>query len=175
MFHVTSLLYRLRIVHLYLERNGCFCKRVQCNRAAQLYPDKTSPDLYETGPNSVRISRNKLGYYSGLAVVPNDVVIALETGASVGKAGENKGGSRYQERVAEAEREWSCSDVVDVGSSTRVCRRQLGRPAFAYWLPFSSFPCSSLAWPALPAMQGLTPPSFSHCLFLFLVLWLWWY
>ena len=39
--------------------------------------------------------RNKLGYYSGLAVVPNDVVNALGTGVSVGKAGEKKGGSRY--------------------------------------------------------------------------------
>lgn len=36
-------------------------------------------------------------------MVPNDVVIALGTGASVGKAGEKKGGSRYQESVAEAE------------------------------------------------------------------------
>lgn len=36
-------------------------------------------------------------------MVPNDVVIALGTGESVGKAGEKKGGSRYQESVAEAE------------------------------------------------------------------------
>lgn len=36
-------------------------------------------------------------------MLPNDVVIALGTGASVGKAGEKKGGSRYQASVAEAE------------------------------------------------------------------------
>lgn len=72
-------------------------------QAVQLYTNKISLDLNETGSDSVRISRNKLGYYSGLAVVPNDVVIALGTGASVGKAGEKKGGSRYQESVAEAE------------------------------------------------------------------------
>lgn len=36
-----------------------------------------------------------------MAVVPDDVVIALGTGASVGKAGEKKGGSRYQESAAE--------------------------------------------------------------------------
>lgn len=85
----------------------------------QVYTNKTSLDLNEIGPNSVRIRRNKLGYYSGLAVVPNDVVIALGTGASVGKAGEKKGGSRYQESVAEAEwdfysfleGEWICCDV----------------------------------------------------------------
>lgn len=35
-------------------------------------------------------------------MVPNDVVIASGTGASVGKAGEKKGGSRYEARVAEA-------------------------------------------------------------------------
>lgn len=52
-------------------------------------------------------------------MVPNDVVIALGTGASVGKAGEKKGGSRYQESVSEAEWDffflegefWSCCDV----------------------------------------------------------------
>lgn len=33
----------------------------------------------------VRISRNKLGYYSGLAVVSNDVAAALGNGVSVGK------------------------------------------------------------------------------------------
>lgn len=71
------------------------------NSPVQLYPNKTKPNLNETGLKSVKISRNKLGYYSGLAVVPNDVVSALGTGASVGKAGEKKGGSRYQERVAE--------------------------------------------------------------------------
>lgn len=36
-------------------------------------------------------------------MLPNDVVIALGTGASVGKAGEKKGGSRYQASVAEAQ------------------------------------------------------------------------
>lgn len=40
-------------------------------------------------------------------MVPNDVVIALGTGESVGKAGEKKGGSRYQESVAEAEWDFS--------------------------------------------------------------------
>lgn len=54
---------------------------------------------------SVRISPNALGYYSGFAVVPSDVVFALGTRASVGKVGEKKGGSRYQESVAEAERD----------------------------------------------------------------------
>lgn len=77
--------------------------------------NKTSLDLNETGPDSVRISRNKLGYYSGLAVVPNDVAIALGTGASVGKAGAKKGGSRYQESVAEWDflegEYWSRCDV----------------------------------------------------------------
>lgn len=40
-----------------------------------------------------RRSRNKLGYYSGLAIVPSDVVIASGTEASVGKGGEKDGGS----------------------------------------------------------------------------------
>ncbi|KAI3365611.1 hypothetical protein L3Q82_010693 [Scortum barcoo] len=95
------------------------------------------------GPDSVRISRNKLGYYSGLAVVPNDVVIASGTGASVGKAGEKKGGSRYQESVVEAEWDfgggegWGGSGsgaavMSGCGSSTHVGRRQLDRPSFAY-------------------------------------------
>lgn len=59
-----------------------------------LYTNKTSLDPNETGPRSVRISRNKLGYYCGFSVVPNDVVVAFGTGASVGKAGEKKGGRR---------------------------------------------------------------------------------
>ena len=36
-------------------------------------------------------------------MVPSDVVFALGTGASVGKVGEKRGGSRYQESVAKAE------------------------------------------------------------------------
>lgn len=71
-------------------------------------------------------------------MVPNDVVIALGTGASVGKAGEKKGGSRYQESVAEAEWDFfwrgSSGDAVMLGcgSSSHVGRRHLDRPAFAY-------------------------------------------
>lgn len=36
-------------------------------------------------------------------MVPNDVVFASGTGASVGKVGEKKGGSQYQESAVEAE------------------------------------------------------------------------
>lgn len=39
---------------------------------------------------SGRIRRNKLGYYSGLAMLPNDVAIAWGTRASVGKAKKKK-------------------------------------------------------------------------------------
>lgn len=53
---------------------------------------------------SGRIRRNKLGYYSGLAVLPNDVAIAWGTGASVGKAKKNKKKAR---RVgADTKLEW---------------------------------------------------------------------
>lgn len=101
-------------------------------------------------------------------MVPNDVVIALGTGASVGKAGEKKGGSRYQERVAEDEWDfffsfWKGSEaavILGYGSATHVCWQQLDRPSFAYWFSFSCFAHSSLAWPALQAMQGLTLPPF---------------
>lgn len=48
-----------------------------------------SPGLKWSRPSG-RIRRNKLGYYSGLAVLPNDVVIAWGTGASVGKAKKKK-------------------------------------------------------------------------------------
>lgn len=97
------------------------------------------------GPDSVRISRNKLGYYSGLAVVPNDVDIALGTGASVGKAREKKGGSRYQESVGIF---WTGSSggavMSGCGSSALVGRRHFDGPAFAYWF-LSEQDCPSLA------------------------------
>lgn len=130
-----------------------------------LYTNKTSLDLNETGPDSVRISRNKLGYYSGLAVVPNDVVIALGTGASVGKAGEKKGGSRYQESVAEAEwdfleGEWS---HCDVGMWELHLRwpAAVKQACSCMLIPFSAaFYIAPLARLALPAVQGLTLPLF---------------
>lgn len=71
-------------------------------------------------------------------MVPDDVVIALGNGASVGKAGEEKGGSRYQESVAEAEWDFfffgesGGAVMLGCGSSTHVGRRQLDGPAFAY-------------------------------------------
>lgn len=96
-------------------------------------------------------------------MVPNDVVIALGNGASVGKAGEEKGGSRYQESVAEAEwdflfffilRESGGAVMLGCGSSTHVGRRQLGRPAFAYWFSLRGSPHSKLVYTALPATRG---------------------
>ena len=65
---------------------------------------KPSLDLNETGPDSVRISRNKLGYYSGLAVVPNDVVICLRDWGECGK-------SRREEGWEPIPGEWSWSRV----------------------------------------------------------------
>lgn len=55
--------------------------------------NKVSTDLNDAGSDFGRISRNKLGYYSGLAIVPSDVVIASGTEASVGKEGAKDGGS----------------------------------------------------------------------------------
>lgn len=101
------------------------------NQAMYFYTNKTSLTLMKEPYNSVWISRNKTVYYSGLAVVPNDVVPALGTWASVGKkAGEKKGGSRYRESVAGAEWDsfWrgSFGAAVMLGwwSSAHVGRRQ---------------------------------------------------
>lgn len=59
-------------------------------------------------------------------MVPNDVVIALGTGESVGKAGEKKGGSRYQESVAEAE--WDFSFFFGGGVQELLWCRDVGAP-----------------------------------------------
>lgn len=75
-----------------------------------------------------------------MAVVPNDVVIASGTGASVGKAGEKKGGSRYEARVAEAQWDFllfwrgrsTATVMLGCESFTHVGRQQLDKSAFAY-------------------------------------------
>lgn len=68
-------------------------------RPCCFWSNKTSLDPNERGAESVRISRNKLGYYSGFTVVPSDVGFALGTRASVGKWERRRAGSRYRERA----------------------------------------------------------------------------
>lgn len=68
------------------------------------------------------MSRNKLQYYSGLAVVPNDVDASLGNEESVGKDGEMEGGSRYQREKSRAEWDWGGSQapvMLGYGSSIR--------------------------------------------------------
>lgn len=75
-------------------------------RPCCFWSNKTSLDPNERGAESVRISRNKLGYYSGFTVVPSDVGFALGTRASVGKVGEEKGGEPVPgESAAEVKRD----------------------------------------------------------------------
>lgn len=64
-----------------------------------------SPGLKWSRPSG-RIRRNKLGYYSGLAVLPNDVVIAWGTGASVGKAKKKKKRQGRRRVGADTRQEW---------------------------------------------------------------------
>lgn len=69
------------------------------------------------------MSRNKLQYYSGLAVVPNDVDVSLGNEKSVGKDGEMEGGSRYQREKSRAEWDWGGSQapvMLGYGSSIRL-------------------------------------------------------
>lgn len=128
-----------------------------------------SPGLKWSRPSG-RIRRNKLGYYSGLAVLPNDVVIAWGTGASVGKAKkkkkkarEEKGGSWYQARVAAAE--WGFFlFFFDRGvgwlQPMRCCHMDLSfiqgairlvlLIVFPYWLSFCVAPLNTLPTSRLP-------------------------
>lgn len=105
-------------------------------------------------------------------MVPDDVVVALGTRASVGKGGE-KGGSRYQESVAESEwdffgggGEWGRCDVG-------MWELRSHRPAAVKQTSF----CMLILVPlpsALPGTKELTlpPPPPSHYFLLFLFLWL---